>query len=280
MSRRSLAVLVTLVLPVTVLAQASPAAAITSRVNSGVLSISGDSGVDVVSVACSGGNVKINGADPDDGAASCGAISAIEIDTGAGNDSISVKSVYRSDFTSLTSVTVHGGADSDTIVGTEGADDLFGDEGSDKFPLVVGDDRIDGGTGDDAVTVTTRFDAVVNDSRLEAGDDRIAMTSIEEVHLASAGRAVLFDGRDFTGDLYMITDRGDDRLIGGKGDDTLTSGGGDDRLVGNAGNDKLLAQGGNDVLLGGSGIDFLDGSTGHDRCSGGPGFDRITNCEA
>jgi Ca2+-binding RTX toxin-like protein len=144
---------------------------------------------------------------------------------------------------------------------------------------VVGDDRIDGGPDGDVVTITTRFNVVLTDARLETGDDRVAMTSVEEVHLASSGRALRFDGREFTGDLYMITDRGDDRLLGGKGIDIMTSGGGGDRLDGNAGNDKLLAQGGDDVVLGGPGTDFLDGSTGHDRCSGGPGLDRITNCE-
>jgi Ca2+-binding RTX toxin-like protein len=279
MRRRSLVVIASLVLPAALLVQASPASAITSHVNGGVLTVSGDSGVDIVGVRCVGGGVKVNGVDPDDGAATCDSITAIEIDTGAGDDSISVKEVYGSDFTSLGSVTVHGGADRDNIVGTPGADDLFGDEGFDTFSLVVGDDRIDGGPDGDVVTITTRFDVVLTDARLETGDDRIAMTSVEEVHLASSGRALRFDGREFTGDLYMITDRGDDRLLGGKGIDIMTSGGGDDRLVGNAGNDKLLAQGGDDVVLGGPGTDFLDGSTGHDRCSGGPGLDRITNCE-
>jgi Ca2+-binding RTX toxin-like protein len=257
---------------------ASPAhAAVTSSVNNGVLTVSGDGNDDVITIQCLGGNVDLNGHNPDTGPTACSSITAIKVGSGGGNDAVSVSAVSRSVFNSLTDVTIHGGGDNDSIFGSPDADALFGDGGSDTFYLVQGDDTIEGGTEGDRLTLSTNHDLVLTPSRLTTGDDDIAIASIEAVDLTSVGRGVRFDARQFHDDLFVTTDRGDDVLLGGTGSDRMSSGGGSDRLVGGRGTDYLVGGRGNDVLLGGPEVNYVDGSEGHDRCRGGG---VITNCES
>ena len=257
---------------------ASPAnAAVTSSVNNGVLTVSGDGHDDVITIQCLGGNVDVNGANPGSGPTACSSITAIKVAGGGGNDAVSVSAVSRSVFDSLTDVTIHGGGGNDSIFGSPDADALFGDGGSDTFYLVQGDDTVDGGTEGDRLTLSTSHDLVLTPSRLTTGDDDIAIASIEAVDLTSEGRSVRFDARQFHDDLFVTTDRGDDVLLGGTGSDRMSSGGGSDRLVGGRGTDYLVGGRGNDVLLGGPEVNYVDGSEGHDRCRGGG---VITNCES
>lgn len=68
---------------------------------------------------------------------------------------------------------------------------------------------------------------------------------------------------------------GADVLDGGMADDKLAGGGGNDRLSGGLGNDSLDGGEGNDALDGGAGNDLLQGGDGHDQLSGGDGSDTL-----
>ncbi|WP_158967714.1 calcium-binding protein [Chachezhania sediminis] len=77
------------------------------------------------------------------------------------------------------------------------------------------------------------------------------------------------------GDDTLFGGAGDDVLDGDTGADTLLGGSGNDELIGGIGADTLSGGAGNDVLDGGDGDDFLDGGAGHDALFGGAGDDRL-----
>ncbi len=65
-------------------------------------------------------------------------------------------------------------------------------------------------------------------------------------------------------------------VSGGAGIDTLTGGVGNDTLTGNGGNDILAGGAGADTLSGGTGNDTLDGGIGNDTLNGDDGNDTLT----
>jgi hypothetical protein len=87
--------------------------AVVSTVSGGVLSITGTFN-DSINVASTGGLVKINGADPDSGAASASAINHIVVNPGAGSNNVDLRNVLTADFTSLLDYQINGGTGDDT----------------------------------------------------------------------------------------------------------------------------------------------------------------------
>ena len=130
----------------------------------GTLTITSDADDDII-VGCQGDTVHVNGVDqgidctvvvtlnvnggPGNNLIDLFAVaaplspSAINVDAGAGNDTI-----FGSNLTGATEV-LRGGADNDTIFGGDGNDQLFGDAGNDTLRGNLGDDTLNGGPGDD-----------------------------------------------------------------------------------------------------------------------------------
>jgi len=78
------------------------------------------------------------------GAADCATVTAITVEGGPGPNVIDASGVLTDDFTSLTTITLHGGGGNDLITGTQTVDTLVGD---------AGNDHLAGGKGKDQRTV-------------------------------------------------------------------------------------------------------------------------------
>lgn len=133
------------------------------------------------------------------------------IDTGEGNDNLTIDSSVTAP------LTVHGGKGNDRIAaasGTQADLTLHGGTGDDILIGGDADDDLDGGAGNDELSGGKGRDALQGGN----GDDRLS------------------------------GDEGDDQLHGQDGDDTILGGEGDDFIMGNAGKDSLDGGRGSDAM--------------------------------
>lgn len=195
-------------------------AAVTASVAGGVLTVASDIALpgagDTITLTCTDGNVKVNGADPSTGVAAGSSLTSITVNGGAGDDTIDASQLRCGNAV----LTVNGGAGNDTITGTNKSDTLDGGDGN---------DTISGGNGKDVIS----------------------------------------------------GDAGDDTLNGGNSKDTLNGGDDNDTLNGGNGNDTLNGDAGDDVLNGGNGNDKLNGGEGeNDQLKDKQGTNTCKNGEA
>lgn len=245
------------------------AGGVTSNVFATYLSVSGDVSDNQIVIACTGGNVTVNGADPDNQSLACNLMSSLYIDAGAGQDNISLESVLASSFTASPTIAVHGGDGNDSITGSELADTLLGEAGNDSIAPKVGADDVQGGADDDVLNFDIFKKVTVTNSKAKAGGLEKSISGFESVSIVGTDHADRYTASRFSGDAF---------LAGLGGSDILVSGSGLDHLLGGNGADILKAGGGRDELQGEAGPDELYGGSGKDKCSGGPGKDAIFDC--
>jgi Ca2+-binding RTX toxin-like protein len=247
---------------------------VTSSVTNGDLVVTSDA-ADPIEITDVGGNVKVNGADPGNGAAASATIDSIVVTGGPGANNIDLKGVNQTAFPALQTVTVDGGAGNDTINGSQLADTLRGNGGNDR---IIGDDNpqgtddvMSGENGNDTMVWNPGDDDDVNEGG--DGDDTSEVNGggKEQFNVApGANGRVAFDrqqpdpsfGAPFNVDISGDTERLD-----------LNAGGDVDIVNAAAGIDAL------DFALdldGGDGNDTIDGGDGPDLITGGPGNDRLT----
>ncbi len=234
-------------------------AAVTSGVANGALTVSSDAD-DPIAIICDAGWVKINGDDPDSGAANCAAITSIDVTGGPDDNDIDLSGVTAAAFPTLASVLVNGGAGDDDIEGSELADRLIGG---------VNDDDVSGNGGDDTIVWNPGHDSDLN----EGGD------GADTIEVNGGGA-----GEQFTVKPSGIADRVQFDRTGPTppGPFTLDIGTAERLdMNANAGDDTFTADAGLDALGfaldvdGGAGNDNLDGGDGPDLIKGGDGNDRI-----
>jgi Ca2+-binding RTX toxin-like protein len=214
----------------------------------------------------------------------------IEVQGGAGNDS-----VYATAFadTLLGGLgdddlrggdgddEVRGGAGNDLIHGDGGRDRMFGDAGDDLIYAGTNNDLIDGGEGFDTVMLfgdptqyelSLREDGAVQILHLTPEyEDAGRTTLIGAIDiLTNVERLRYYDGTVF--DLAAWIDANstpaDFNAIRG----TVEA----DILAGTDGKDAIYGLAGNDSLSGGAGDDLLSGGGGADAFDGGDGIDTVT----
>jgi Ca2+-binding RTX toxin-like protein len=283
-------------------------------VAAGTLAVTADA-ADNVTVTCTGpgGQVKVNGADPGSGAATCASITTITVTaTGAFDNTIDLSGVTdEQGFNNPTAVTVNAGAGNDTVTGSEFADSLNGEDGNDRVIGFRGNDNpMNGGPGNDTLvwnngdgTDTMNGDdgtdrAEVNGSNTAGDTFTIARDTVDPTRVdfdrVSPGPFGLDIGTTETLDLNGLG--GDDTvnssqdtggtglsglilldLDGGEGNDTLVGGDGVDTMQGGPGNDSLTGFRGNDVKSGGDGNDVLiwNNGDGTDVMNGDAGADSV-----
>lgn len=244
------------VLGTSLLLAPSASAAISSSVSGRVLHVNGDAANDTVLVTCQGGDVKVNGADPDDGPASCGNLAGIYVMTFAGSDQIDLSAVTASAFPRMNEPTVYSGLDDDTVttspVGTfadggEGADTLIGRGGPDRLTGDDGADDVRGGGGTDTVGghlppgVTT-----LTNTQLVVGAETDTLTNIERAALSVGGT---YDGSAFDGRQRVAAGSAVAVTAGPKNDTVVFSGSHSGSFNGAAGTDTLEIQAYQDVNL-------------------------------
>lgn len=149
-------------------------------------------------------------------------VNALIIETGGGNDQISIGSsvIQPVKITGGAGndlivaggglATIMGGMGNDTLVGGYASNLIYGDDGNDYLVAGAGSDILDGGNGEDTI-----------------------------------------DGS--TGSGWLSGGLGNDSIKGGSGNYTLSGGGGDDTLTGGSGAGALNGGTGNNIIFGGVG---------------------------
>jgi Ca2+-binding RTX toxin-like protein len=189
----------------------------------GLLSVSGTSGNDTITVSDGAGiiTVNING---NSSTFNDSQVTSISISALAGNDSVTLA-------TDVIGATIRGGAGNDTLIGGDGNDCLIGGAGNDSLSGGRGADTLLGGGGNDS---------------LDGGNGPDSL-------LGGAGNDTLRGGK---GNNTLVGGAGDNELIGGPGNDLFYADNGmPDTLFGGGGNDTAYVDPGgldqipdNDIL--------------------------------
>ncbi len=244
--------------------------------------------------------LDVNGLGGDDtitGSEGLAGLIELDLDGGAGNDTIA-----GGDGDDL----ITGGEGDDTLTGNLGDDEVTGDVGDDLIVWNAGDgnDVIDGGEGVDIVELNGS-DEEADEFAINADGTAIAFESaVDEASVSIAGSETLDvntqggDDSVVVGDLTGVEDvttidvdagAGDDQVdaaaqlnaeilmqvMAGLGDDLVSGSAGDDLIDGNEGDDVLVAGPGDDVVSGGIGEDVIDGDAGDDVLHGNEDGDVI-----
>lgn len=211
---------------------------------------------------------------------------AMVVDLGAGNDRMTVRSVYGE----TRPIQASGGAGVDT----------YRFEGGERWPLLTITDFQTGAGGDvvDLYSFSWNFSTnpfgAAGQARLVQDGSRVLLQIDLDGPAGSGAWAsriafentlvANFTGANFTQGarpdgsstgLDIAGTAGNDNLQGGNLDDTIRGGDGNDYLIGNAGADKLYGDAGNDQLSGRDGNDRLDGGEGNDNLYGEEGNDEL-----
>ncbi|MBX9787761.1 MAG: hypothetical protein K2Y37_02505 [Pirellulales bacterium] len=265
----------------------------TAGFSSGLLTVTGDSGANLISIFTQLDNgtayvmveddgVTILDGRPTGANVTSPAVQSIAVDGGDGDDVLYLQSVTAATgFSAVTSVSLWGGTGNDTIVGSALANSIFGGDGADVLVGGAADDTVAGGTGDDVYVFAAG--ASGSDTLVELADegrDWLSFSDAEAPLVLSlstadpqywgAGTLTLADPLQFENvlgtafDDFICGNVATNYLLGGDGNDTILGDDGNDFLVGDLGFDMLIGAGGDDLLFGGSGLDTLSGDLGDD----------------
>jgi Ca2+-binding RTX toxin-like protein len=176
----------------------------------------------------------------------------VNLDGGAGNDTVNG---------SILGDSLFGGADNDRLTGGKGDDQMFGDAGDDRFIHNTGDgtDLMEGGDGTDTVEIN-------------------GSNAAEVFTFTANGTRIRFDELS-PAPFVLDIDTAENLLLkAGGGDDSISATGNLAALAkftidGGAGNDTILGTNGADTIFGGNGNDFVDGQQGNDIAFLGAGND-------
>ena len=236
-----------------------------------VVDASGQTGTTGINVDTRAGDDTITGGnnadtiqagDGDDSVA--GGSGADSIDGGTGADTITGDAGND---------TIHGGAGADSIDGGGSADSIEGGDDNDTLSGGGGNDTLRGGDGDDTLLGGTGDDSIdggAGADSIEAGDGN------DFVDYAVGGDTV--DGGAGNDTIRGGFSKGTDDAVlrGGDGDDDITTYGADDTVYGDAGNDFINADSGDELIDGGADNDTIFAGGGDDTITGGTGDDSIT----
>lgn len=205
-------------------------------------------------------------------------VSQVTVDGGAGDDTITVTDI---DHACRGSLVVRGGTGDDVLTannakigdirlrmdGGDGNDSILGSNGNDTLSGDAGIDRIKGGLGNDLIVGGASIDSLNGD----AGNDTIIGGDGSDTLVGDGADTIFGDA----GNDSLQGDQGADLISGGDDDDTVRGGDGNDTITGDAGNDSLLGDSALDSISGGDGNDTLDGGRNDDVLNGGNGNDKI-----
>ncbi|MBM79750.1 MAG: hypothetical protein CMJ78_04040 [Planctomycetaceae bacterium] len=163
-------------------------------------------------------------------------------------------------------VTLRGGDGNDTLIGGTNDDRLLGGDGNNEY---------DGGFGVDQIVDSGDRNFILSDDQLKGGGRFNTLLRIERVFITAGPGNNFLDAEDFSGDVTLNGEDGNDTLLGAAGSGKLDAGAGDDSLRGFNGDDTLLGGAGNDILRGNGGNDVLDGADGNDDLRGQGSQDTI-----
>ena len=247
---------------------------VNSDVTNGVLTVE-TTASDAVTITSAGGNVLINGENPDSGAATSASLTAINVIGDDGGNNINLAAVNTPDFSPTLSVLVDGRGGIDTINGSQLADTLRGGDAGDR---IIGDnnpggtrDNMLGEAGDDELVWNPGDGDDINEGGAGNDESEVNGGGKEqfEVKPGTVPGRVAFDRvqpdptflAPFSVDISDDTERLD--LNAGAADDIVNAAEG------------LQALGFALDINGGDGNDVIDGGDGPDNIAGGLGDDQI-----
>jgi Ca2+-binding RTX toxin-like protein len=259
----------------------------------GVLRLSDDVAIDLSST----GDGCARGYD-DPTIALCSFIGALRVETGDGDDRISVMYDFPaaqritadagpgndtlSGPTSSAGVTLLGGDGTDELKGGFGADVLAGGAGDDTLDGNLGDDVLDGGAGNDLLAGSDGADRIDGGAGKDTSKNDWLSKGSEDPGVSVSLDGKGNDGRPGEGDdvrnVETIQVLQPASLIAGATPVSFTvfnTRPGPSRLVGSKGDDLLLSYDYDDVIDGKAGNDTIEAGLGDDRITGGPGRDSI-----
>jgi Ca2+-binding RTX toxin-like protein len=247
-----------------------------SLVNGVILTTGSPSTVAIFNAEAANDRLIVNGGDGNDvinaSALPAGAI-ALQLNGGAGNDTLTG---------SAGNDVLFGGDGDDVLTGGPGDDQLFGEAGNDRMiwnqgdgtDLNEGGDGIDtaevnGGNGGETFTVTANGTRVRFD-RLSPAPFSLDIGTTENLVVNMNGGDDSFSATGNLAALISVTvdgGAGNDTILGGNGADLLIGGDGNDFIDGNQGNDTAFLGAGDDVFQWdpGDGSDTVEGQAGLDR---------------
>jgi Ca2+-binding RTX toxin-like protein len=208
----------------------------------------------------------------DSNAAGRGTIRLVNVDAGAGDDSVTA---VLSNSTLVTRLA--GNIGNDTIITTaSGGQGATIDAGDGNDTLRAADQRgaasaISAGAGDDRIEFVSRLNS--RGQKVEAGDGNDTISLV-----ADDSEKVGFTATGGAGDDVITGSLRSDQLFGEAGKDQIFAGDGDDHLDGGTDDDSLFGESGDDTLEHGGGNDVIDGGAGFDRAHAG-GEDKVVNVE-
>lgn len=204
-----------------------------------------------------------------------GAFSQIENLVGtSGNDTFNAA-------VSTVGVNIDGGAGNDTVTGGSAADTLIGGAGTDSLTGGQGNDTLSGGNDADTITVNVNEGTdLITGGEGGTDADTIAFGGVA----SGAGVTVTYTGSEAGS--YSFAGGGSgtfsqiEGLTGTAGNDTvnaaasttgttITAGAGTDSITGSSASDTLDAGDGNDTVNGGAGNDTITGGAGNDQITAG-----------
>jgi hypothetical protein len=188
-----------------------------------------------------------------------GSAGAASISGGAGDDSL----------TSGTSNDILCGNDgNDTLVGGAGADKLIGGAGNDSISGNGGNDVIQGGLGNDTMSGGNGIDT------LDYSDHTLKQPVTADLGAGTGGMTGETDSYADGFEKFNGT-AGNDSITGSDNNDIINGQAGNDTINGMGGDDQIWDAAGNDSVNGGDGNDSLYGAAGNDSLNGGNGDDKI-----
>ncbi len=280
-----------------------PAVTATFSVNTGILTVFGDSLDNNISISRSAaGQILVNGGAVNvlGGTSTVANTTLIQVFGQAGNDTLTLNEANGA----LPAANLFGGDGNDTLTGGSGNDQLFGQAGNDILLGKGGNDLLFGGAGDDQLTGGVGDDRVFGEAGndlmiwnpgegtdLNEGGDGIDTVQVnggngaESFTVTPNGTRVRFDRvtpAPFSLDigtsenLQLNMNGGDDLFTASNGLANLISltvdgGTGNDTIIGGDGNDRLTGGDDNDTIIGGRGVDSLFGGAGDDTFVWNPG---------
>jgi Ca2+-binding RTX toxin-like protein len=246
------------------------------------LEVNGGNGAETFTITPNGTRFRVNRVDPAPFSIDGGTIENIIITANGGDDVISA----GNGLSALTFLNIDGGAGNDTITGGDGGDALSGGDGNDTLTGGRGNDLIFGGAGNDRFIWNSGDGSDVVEG--QDGIDTLEINgsnSAETINITANGTRVRVDGvgaAPFILDvgnaenIVINANGGDDIIVAGNGLAALTSltidsGAGNDVITGGDGADVLLGGDGNDVVTGGRGDDVALLGAGNDSFFWNPG---------
>lgn len=225
--------------------------------------LTGGGAANTIDAASFSGVASIDGGEGDD--VITGGIAGDRLAGGGGDDTISGRGGTD---------TATGGEGADRLLGGAGADDLAGGFGDDLLLGGNGADALDGGAGND------RLDGEAGDDELAGGADADDLRGADGIDTMAGGEADDSLAGGPGGD-RLNGDNGSDTLDGGDGNDYVAGDGGDDRLEGGAGIDVFTGDDGNDALFTRDGVaePLITCGAGDDAVVPDPGDTVQANCE-